>query len=42
MVALGFGKFARADRIYALEQSLARNEAMAAAPGSGSMESPTR
>jgi hypothetical protein len=42
MVALGFGKFARADRIYALERITGENAATAAAPESGSMESPTR
>ena len=42
MVALGFGKFARADRIFALEQIAGRNAAMAAALESGSMGSLTR
>ena len=42
MVALGFGKFARADRIFALERIVVRNAAMGAALVSGSMESPTR
>jgi hypothetical protein len=42
MVALGFGKFARADRIFALERITGENVVRAAALGSGSMESPTR
>ena len=42
MVALGFGKFARADRIFALERITGTNAATAAVHGSGSTESPTR
>jgi len=36
MVALGFGKFARADRIFALERIIGGSAEMAAELGSGS------
>ena len=41
MVALGFGKFARADRIFALERITGEERGMGAGPESGWMELPT-
>jgi hypothetical protein len=42
MMFLGFGKYAREDKIYALEPIAVRTEGTAAGPASGSRESRTR
>ena len=42
MVFLGFGKYARADRIYAVEPISATSAAAGGAPASGSRASPSR